>query len=100
MQQGRLLRILRMGDSIMTSPTVTRRRTLPVGSYDATYCGEQTSLARYGYEVTGEVHANRDIEDVQVDFEEDRFLELGIWQWIYLGGRYSGNPSVTLGAIS
>ena len=64
--------------------------------------GEQTSFARYSYEITGEVYANRDIENVQVGFGEDSFIELGSGSgiWTYFAGPYSGNPSVNLGSMS
>ena len=48
--------------------------------------GKQHDIAGYNYEVTGEVYANLEIEDVQVGFEEDIFGELGSGNWIYRGG--------------
>ena len=64
--------------------------------------GEPLPFADHRYEVTGEVYANRDIENVQVGFGEDGFIELGSGSgnWTYFAGPYSGNPSVNLGSMS
>ena len=59
--------------------------------------GERAS--RFGminYEVTGEIHANRDIEDVQVGYGENSFTEL-LSGWLYT--QFPGT-SVTLGSMS
>ena len=39
--------------------------------------GERISLGNISYEVTGEIHANRDLEDVQVGFGETASQKLG-----------------------
>ncbi len=61
--------------------------------------GEQTSLASYSYKVTGEVHANRDIADVQVSFGKNSFVQVGSGNWIYLAypGTYVNLGLMTAG---
>ena len=84
-------------------PTATPTPAGPAVEVNNLECGgERSSFANYSYEVTGEVYANRDIENVQVGFGEDSFIEFGSGSgnWIYFGGAYSGNPSVNLGSMS
>ena len=59
--------------------------------------GERISFGSISYEVTGEIQANQDIEDVQIGFGEDSFREMGWGNWVYFG---HPGTSVTLGSMS
>ncbi|MDE2838216.1 MAG: hypothetical protein OXL97_12040 [Chloroflexota bacterium] len=60
-------------------------------------CSGEGTLGSISYEVTGEIHANRNLEDVQVGYGVDSFTEIGFGNWMYFG---LPGTSVNLGSMS
>ena len=87
------------------APTATPTPMGPAVEVSDIECGgEQITLTAYRYWVTGEVHANQDIYNVQVGFGENSFIETGIGttrRWTYSYRLiYSGDPTANLGSMS
>ena len=84
-------------------PTTTPTPTGPVVEVNNTECNITQehvggSTFFYKYEVTGEVYANRDIENVQVGFGVGNFEDIGFGNHIYTG--FPNGDSETLGSMS